>query len=108
MVLLQINGSQKLIVYLIKEWLGDKKNLHQNGEGFYKVGREGFEPSKAKPAELQSSLVDRLSISPTQYFLSPQKDSNHRPADYKSAALTNWAMEAFYKELLLFSKRVQM
>ena len=25
---------------------------------------------------------------------SPQSDSNQRPADYKSAALANWAMEA--------------
>ena len=29
------------------------------------VGRTGFEPVKAKPADLQSALVDRLSISPT-------------------------------------------
>ena len=29
------------------------------------VEREGFEPSKAKPADLQSALVDRLSISPS-------------------------------------------
>ena len=28
------------------------------------VGSEGFEPSKAKPADLQSALVDRLSIPP--------------------------------------------
>ena len=28
------------------------------------VGRTGFEPVKAKPADLQSALVDRLSISP--------------------------------------------
>ncbi len=28
------------------------------------VGRAGFEPTKAKPADLQSALVDRLSISP--------------------------------------------
>ena len=31
-----------------------------------KVGRAGFEPTKAKPSDLQSDLVDRLSISPTQ------------------------------------------
>ena len=29
-----------------------------------KVGRAGFEPTKAKPSDLQSDLVDRLSISP--------------------------------------------
>ena len=28
------------------------------------VGGEGFEPSKAKPTDLQSALVDRLSIPP--------------------------------------------
>ncbi len=28
------------------------------------VGRVGFEPTKAKPADLQSALVDRLSIDP--------------------------------------------
>ena len=28
------------------------------------VGRAGFEPTKAKPTDLQSVLVDRLSISP--------------------------------------------
>ena len=33
-----------------------------------KMEREGFEPSKAKPADLQSALVDRLSISPKTYF----------------------------------------
>ena len=29
-----------------------------------KVGERGFEPLKAKPADLQSALVDRLSIPP--------------------------------------------
>ena len=28
------------------------------------VGRAGFEPAKVKPADLQSALVGRLSISP--------------------------------------------
>lgn len=28
------------------------------------LGREGFEPSKAGPADLQSALVDRLSTYP--------------------------------------------
>ena len=57
-----------------------------------KVGRAGFEPTKAKPSDLQSDLVDRLSISPTLYiknFVSRWRDSNPRPADYKSAALAN-------------------
>ena len=34
-----------------------------------KVGRAGFEPTKAKPSDLQSDLVDRLSISPEILFL---------------------------------------
>ena len=33
-----------------------------------KVGRAGFEPTKAKPSDLQSDLVDRLSISPEILF----------------------------------------
>ena len=32
---------------------------------FQIVGRAGFEPTKAGPADLQSALVDRLSISPS-------------------------------------------
>ena len=30
------------------------------------VGREGFEPSKAEPSDLQSDLVDRLSTDPSK------------------------------------------
>ncbi len=54
--------------------------------------REGFEPSKAEPPDLQSGPFDRSGTSP----LSPLSkllawswrwDSNPRPADYKSAAL---------------------
>ena len=62
------------------------------------VGRTGFEPVKVKPADLQSALVGRLSISPqltflnllnNELFLSRQRDSNPRPRDYKSRALAN-------------------
>ena len=56
------------------------------------VGRAGFEPAKVKPTDLQSVLVGRLSISPK---LSRWRDSNPRPADYKSAALASWATSAF-------------
>ena len=31
------------------------------------VGRAGFEPAKTKSADLQSALVGRLSISPSQF-----------------------------------------
>ena len=53
-----------------------------------KVGRAGFEPTKPLATDLQSVLVDRLSISPSQKK-SRWRDSNPRPADYKSAALAN-------------------
>jgi len=53
------------------------------------VGRAGFEPAKVKPADLQSALVGRLSISPVTIYWSRWRDSNPRPADYKSAALAN-------------------
>ena len=62
----------------------------------YSVGRAGFEPAKVKPADLQSALVGRLSISPRNFkllkyvlILSRQRDSNPRPRDYKSRALAN-------------------
>ena len=64
------------------------------------VGRTGFEPVKTRSTDLQSVLVGRLSISPKLLHAvfqkqphrislkkSRRKDSNHRPADYKSAAL---------------------
>ena len=70
-----------------------KITIYSNFKVF--VVGEGFEPSKAKPADLQSALVDRLSIPPlvlkNYYFinLSRWRDSNPRPADYKSAALAS-------------------
>lgn len=33
------------------------------------MGRAGFEPTKAKPTDLQSVLVDRLSISPYYHYV---------------------------------------
>ncbi len=59
----------------------------------YCVGRAGFEPAKLKTADLQSALVGRLSISPI-FNMSRWRDSNPRPADYKSAALASWATSA--------------
>ena len=54
------------------------------------VGRAGFEPAKVKPTDLQSVLVGRLSISPNLViYKSRWRDSNPRPADYKSAALAS-------------------
>ena len=77
------------------------------------VGRAGFEPAKVKPTDLQSVLVGRLSISPKSLIKElfkrlPKKiqslwrDSNPRPADYKSAALANWATSA---NLLVHKKK---
>jgi hypothetical protein len=33
------------------------------------VGRVGFEPTKAEPADLQSALVDHLSTDPNKYVM---------------------------------------
>ena len=59
------------------------------------MGRGGFEPPKAAPTDLQSAPFDRSGISPTIILIqnvkeqSQWRDSNPRPADYKSAALAN-------------------
>ena len=53
----------------------------------FMVGREGFEPSKATPSDLQSDPFDHSGISPLQITWSWQWDLNPQPADYKSAAL---------------------
>ena len=55
------------------------------------VGRAGFEPTKSKD--------NRFTVCPSwplwylpflqSYFMSQWRDSNPRPADYKSAALAN-------------------
>ena len=62
---------------------------------YLNVGREGFEPPKASPTDLQSAPFDRSGISPFVCAIllglcvgtSRWTDSNRRPADYKSAAL---------------------
>ena len=45
---------------------GKSNEIYLNSISFFEqiVVGEGFEPSKAKPADLQSALVDRLSIPP--------------------------------------------
>ncbi len=47
------------------------------------MGREGFEPSKAEPTDLQSAPFDRSGTYPKSCL----RESNPQPADYKSAAL---------------------
>ena len=51
------------------------------------VVREGFEPSKAEPADLQSAPFGRSGTSPHSFEWCRLSDSNQPPADYKSAAL---------------------
>ena len=51
------------------------------------VVREGFEPSKAEPADLQSAPFGRSGTSPHSFQWCRLSDSNQPPADYKSAAL---------------------
>ena len=53
------------------------------------VEREGFEPSKAEPADLQSAPFNHSGTSPRYNieFWSWREESNPQPADYKSAAL---------------------
>ena len=46
--------------------------------------REGFEPSKASPTDLQSVPFGRSGTSP---FFSWREELNPQQADYKSAAL---------------------
>ena len=50
------------------------------------VEGEGFEPSKAVPADLQSAPFGQLG-NPSVLKWSRRWDSNPQPADYKSAAL---------------------
>lgn len=56
-------------------------------------GEQDSNLRRYEPTDLQSVLVGRLSISPT--ITSRWRDSNPRPADYKSAALANWATSAY-------------
>ena len=67
------------------------------------VGRDGFEPPKACASRFTVCpiwplwyLPEYLSPSLRSFdFKSRWRDSNPRPADYKSAALANWATSAF-------------
>ncbi len=53
------------------------------------VGREGFEPPKSKDSRFTVCPRWPLEYLPNFKFKSLQRDSNPRPADYKSAALAN-------------------
>ena len=66
-----------------------------------KVGEDGFEPPKVKTSRFTVCPIWPLWYLPnmselrnTFQVLSRWRDSNPRPADYKSAALANWATSA--------------
>ena len=63
-------------------------------------GEEDSNLRSRKTTDLQSAPFGRSGISPI--LLSRWRDSNPRPADYKSAALANWATSAW---LIFVSKR---
>ena len=52
-------------------------------------GEQDSNLRRHKPADLQSAPVGHFGISPTCFALSRWRDSNPRPADYKSAALAS-------------------
>ena len=60
------------------------------------VVREGFEPSKAEPADLQSAPFGRSGTSPHSFKWCRLSDSNQPPADYKSAALPDELKRQIY------------
>ena len=53
------------------------------------VGREGFEPPKVEPVDLQSTPFDRSGIDPSSVIIkwSHQSGSNRWPTVYKTVAL---------------------
>ena len=51
------------------------------------VEGEGFEPSKAEPADLQSAPFDRSGTQPNIFLWCRLSESNQSPTDYKSVAL---------------------
>ena len=62
-------------------------NLKKEGGEAKKVGGEGFEPTKPKQQIYSLSHLTTLETSHHYVSMSQQRDSNPRPADYKSAAL---------------------
>ena len=61
--------------------------IHLSHQSLRMVEGEGFEPSKAEPADLQSAPFGRSGTSPHSFQWCRLSDSNQPPADYKSAAL---------------------
>lgn len=77
------------------------------------VVRRGFEPRKAKPADLQSALVGHLSISPFDENLvkhcykkwSWWTGSNRRPTAYKAVALPAELHQHFEIEVAIITEK---
>ena len=76
------------------------------------VVRRGFEPRKAKPADLQSALVGHLSISPNmkpgQTLLQKWSwwtDLNRRPTAYKAVALPAELHQHFEIEVAIITEK---
>jgi hypothetical protein len=102
-----------LIVKLLDWWEGNpqstnqqiNKSTNQQINKFFSWGEQDSNLRRHQPADLQSAPVGHFGISPSQtnrqnrsirnlkknkaIFLSRWRDSNPRPADYKSAALAN-------------------
>jgi hypothetical protein len=70
-------------------------------EYYNMVGREGFEPPKAKPKDLQSSPFDHSGTDPCIKKWSHLRDLNSRPPVYKTGALPTelrWHVRELYKK----------
>ena len=66
------------------------------------VGKDGFEPPNSEEDRFTVCCRWPLGYLPViQIFQSQWRDSNPRPADYKSAALANWATLASYEFILI-------
>ncbi len=77
-------------------WRWNTKPLDRN-----MVGREGFEPPKAKPKDLQSSPFDHSGTDPCIKKWSHLRDLNSRPPVYKTGALPTelrWHVRELYKK----------
>ena len=77
---------------------------------FFLVGEDGFEPSKALPADLQSVPFGHSGIPPNMNLVGESwwTDSNPRPADYKSAALPAELHQHFASRFIIAKERMNV
>ena len=78
----------RIILYVIKWWWVEDSNLRTHKEQIYSL------PSLATWLTHPNVFNLYWSNTDNYYLWSWQRDSNPRPADYKSAALANWATPA--------------